>query len=899
MSESSSTVRRTFLFTDIEGSTRLWDQFPDAMLSALDQHDALLGEAIVCAGGHVMLRSGDGVVAVFCSAAAAVDAAIAAQRALAVADFGPLTSLKVRMGVHSGEVVDRDGELLGWALNVASRLHALAHGGQIVVSGASQPEAEHGLAERVAFVDLGMHRLRDVAAPIRVFSVMAEGLDAFDDLRGTARPVPSVPRPLTTFVGRTIEIERIRAQLFAHQLVTLVGLAGVGKTRLALEVASREADRFAGGVVVCEFSGALPSQVGAALGKALGVERRSLHSSEESVVEWLHDKELLLVLDNCEDALESVGELALAVSRFAPACRMLATSREPLSVSGEHVTLLQPLDTDADTDDSVVLFLERARAAGAELVDDVRTRALAREVCDAVAGVPLAIELAASNASSLSLLDIADAVRAGELPTSSRTGGSHRSVDDAIDLTFNRLDPNLRDAFLRCSVLTGSFDRDAFAAVVLSDLDNPSLLELLRGLVDRSLVVAETRMERTRFRLLEPIRAYAEARLDPSDRNTVQAAFVDHYVGVAMAAADRLRGPDEARCVSQIELDFDNFRAAQARAIAAGNADAALRIVAALWDYAFMRMRSEIFDWGEAAASAAPSDHPSLSMVLGIVALGGWIRESPAKSAHFAAESLRLEQEHRAPRSLPVRLALLNSAEYSSATTDMRNVMSEVITLSNESANPYWQTNVDVVRSLGHSFAGRGGPAVELANRALAKARESENPSTIAWALFGRAVATELFDVEHAEALLDDCLVRARSVDNRWIEAMCSTRLASLRRRSGAVLDAITMVLELLDTWERAGHRSHVWSAVRQAALCLADAGDPTTAVILNQAAAAAQLALPQLPADAEDLASALHKIRLDFGEDQMRRWAARADGLDQADAVRVARERLQLMIAG
>ncbi|HEY5172805.1 MAG TPA: NB-ARC domain-containing protein, partial [Acidimicrobiia bacterium] len=787
----------------MEGSTRLWDRFPDAMLAALDQHDALLSEVIDRAGGRVVMHSGDGVIAVFGGAAAAIGAAIAAQRAFADADFRGVSSLKVRMGVHSGEVVERDGEFLGWALNVASRLHSLAHGGQIVVSGASQPEAERGLAERVGFVDLGMHRLRDVAEPIRVFTVVAEGLATFDDLRGTARPVPSLPRPLTTFVGRAIEVERTGAQLLAHQLVTLVGLAGVGKTRLALEVASDEAGRFADGVVVCEFSGVLPSQVGAALGKALGVERRSLHSAEESVVEWLHDKELLVVLDNCEDAVQSVGELALAVSRFAPACRMLATSREPLGVSGEHVTVVQPLGTEADTDDSVALFLDRARAAGAELVDDLTTRALAREVCDAVAGVPLAIELAASNAASLSLPDIADAVRAGELPTSRRGDGPHPSVDDALDLTFNRLDPALRDAFLRCSVLTGSFDRNAFAAVVLSHLDDSSALELLRGLVDRSLVVAETRMERTRFRLLEPIRAYAEVRLGRSDWNAAHAAFIDHYVGVAEAAADTLRGPDEARCVSQIELDFDNLRAAQARAISAGNADAALRIVTALWDYAFMRMRSEIFDWGEAAASAAPPDHPSLSIALGIVALGGWIRESPAKAAHFAAESLRLEQEQCVPRSLPVRLALLNSAEYGSDTTDMRDVMSEVITLSNESANPYWQTNVDVVRSLGHSFAGRSGPAVALANRAFAKARESENPSTIAWALFGRAVATELFDVEHAEALLDDCLVRARSVDNRWIEAMCLTRLASLRRRSGAVLDAMTMVLELLDTWER------------------------------------------------------------------------------------------------
>ena len=457
---SSATVRRTFLFTDIESSTRLWDRFPDAMLSALGLHDQLLRHAITGAGGQVLMHTGDGFVAAFSTAAAAVQAALAAQRALAVADFPLLDPLLVRMGVHSGDVIERDGEFFGWALNVTARLHTLGHGGQIVVSGIAESEAVGAMAEPVEFLDLGMHRLRDVAEPIRVYTVLADGLPGcFDDVRGASRRVPTIPRSLTSFIGRTDEIERVRARLLTHRLVTLVGLAGVGKTRLAVEVASGVADRFADGVVMCEFSGVSGPQVGAALGKALGVERRTLRSAEESVVEWLHDKEVLLLLDNCEDATDSVGELALGISEQAPRCHVLATSREPLGVHGEQVSLVQPLPAETDTDDSVVLFLERARAAGAELVDDARTRTAARDLCRAVAGVPLAIEIAASNAASLSLPDILAAVRTGELPSSSR-GSRYRSVDDALDLTFDRLDPSLRDAFVRCSVLPGSFDRD-------------------------------------------------------------------------------------------------------------------------------------------------------------------------------------------------------------------------------------------------------------------------------------------------------------------------------------------------------------------------------------------------------------------------------------------------------
>ncbi len=899
MSDSPSTVRRSFLFTDIEGSSRLWDEFPDSMLDTIDRHNALLVEIVAAEGGRVVANTGDGVVAVFDAAGPAVDAGIMAQRAIHTTVWNGPDVLRVRMGVHTGSVVERPGDYQGWALNVASRLHSLAHGGQLVVSGPAHSDAQHGTREQVEFLDLGMHRLRDISDPIRVYSVVADGLPGrFDSLRETARPIPAIPQSLTTFVGRAREGEQIEAELRAHRLVTLAGVAGVGKTRLAVEVAGRVAERFADGVAMCELAGVPASQVGAALGKVLGVERRTLRSAEESVVEWLHDKELLLVLDNCEDEPMAVGELALAISQHAPRCRLLATSREPLAVAGEYVTLLQPFDASGETDDGVALFMDRARAVGAHLADDPRTIALVREVCEAVAGVPLAIEIAASNAASLGLLDIVDAVRVGDLPGTGRSGGRHRSVHGALDLTFDRLDPVLREAFLRSSVFAGSFDRDAFAAVAAPSADSATVLAALRGLVDRSLMVSETRMDRTRFRLLEPVRLYAESHLSDEARGELRASFTSHYVSVAEVAADRLRGPDEARFVVQLQLDFENLRAAQHRAIADGNADAALRIVSALWDFAFMRMRSEIFDWGEHAASAAPPDHPLLPLVLGVVALGGWVRESPQKTAMYAEASLRAEQELGVAATLPVRLAVMNSAEYGGAPIDMRRWMGEVLELSRASDSAYWQANADVLRSLGQSFGGRTEPALELSGRALEIARQSGNPSTIAWAMFSRGVATELVDRELAEALLDDALERARSVDNHWIAAMCASRLVSLRRRRGAAVDAITMAEELLDTWERAGHRSHLWSTIEQAALCLGERGDERAAVVLERAAGAAQLRQPQLPEDQADLAMVMSAIEEHVGAEQMQRWAALAVTFDQSEAVRFARERLHAAMA-
>jgi len=289
---------------------------------------------------------------------------------------------------------------------------------------------------------------------------------------------------------------------------------------------------------MCELSGVEPSQVGVALAKALGVERRSLCS----VVEWLRDKQLLIVLDAYEDAIGTVAELVPSMVRAAPRLRVLATSHEPFDAEGERVVRLDPLDTAGDAID---LFLQRAQAAGADVGADRRTRSLVRELCEAVAGLPLSIEIAASNAGSLSLGDIVEAVRSGEL-LGTASEGRRRSVADALDLTFGRLESASRDAFLRCAVFVGSFDRAAFAAIAVPSLPSGEVLGMLRRLVDRSLISSETRGERTRFRVLEPVRAYAELRCAPEVLSEARRAFVQHYVAVAEHAAVSLRGPDEA-----------------------------------------------------------------------------------------------------------------------------------------------------------------------------------------------------------------------------------------------------------------------------------------------------------------------------------------------------------------
>ena len=284
-----------------------------------------------------------------------------------------------------------------------------------------------------------------------------------------------------------------------------------------------------------------------------------------------------------------------------------------------------------------------------------------------------------------------------------------------------------------------------------------------------------------------------------------------------------------------------------------------------------MRMRSEVFDWNEEGAADGVG-HPLRAMALGIVALGAWMRENPAKALAFGEESLRLERETDSTRSVPARMALMNSAEYGGEAVDVRALMIEMLQITRESSSPYMQVNADGMRLLSMAFAGRVDQAVDLSTVVMKTARDADNPSTLAWAMFVKGVAVEGVDVDHAEALFEDALERARSVDNGWIGAMCGTRLASLRRRRGGWADALSLLVELLDTWERAGHRAHLWGAIHQVALCRAESGDLQHAAMLHEASNSSAMRTPKLPVERADDAACLERARASVDASEWRR---------------------------
>ena len=495
----------TFLFTDLEGSTRLWEQYREAMPGALARHDEIVRSAIAAHGGQIVKSTGDGFHAVFVDAARAVEAAIEAQQALGNEAWSAPGGLRVRMGIHTGAAEFRGGDYPGTAVNRAARLMDLAHGGQVVCSHATADLAGDLVAEGVAFLDLGKHRLRDLSRAERVFQAVAPGLATeFPLLRSLDTLPGNLPLQLTSFVGRADELAAVARVLAESRLVTLTGVGGVGKTRLAMQVAAELLPQFADGAWLCELAAAADGVLMAhTVADAIGARQRDGRSMADSVVEFLRDRELLLVFDNCEHLLGDAAELTSAILRQCPRVRVLATSREALDVMGEQVVRLGSLPIPpvvaklsvVTSSEAVRLFVDRATSARSGFTLGGANLDAVAEICRRLDGIPLAIELAAARVAAMTPADIS-----AHLDERFRllTGGRrsrverHQTLRATLEWSYGLLDATERAVFDRLGVFVGSFDADAAEAVVGDDeLEHWDVLDALTGLVRKSMIVAD------------------------------------------------------------------------------------------------------------------------------------------------------------------------------------------------------------------------------------------------------------------------------------------------------------------------------------------------------------------------------------------------------------------------
>ena len=585
----------TFLLTDLEGSTRLWEQDPDAMKAAMVRHDEILEKTIGAHRGHVFNRMGDGMAASFSTARDAVSAAAAFQQTLEAEPWGTASPLRARVGLHTDEAVVVDDGYTSLPINRCSRLMTAAHGGQVVVSGATEVLTRGQLPDGMELIDLGDHRLRDLGQPTRIFQLVRDGDRAeFPPLRTLDSFPGNLPAQVSSFIGRETDVARVSKALDTSRVVTVTGVGGVGKTRLALQVAADVLPRYRDGAWLVELASVRDvSSVVEGVAEVFRLPGRNDQSLEDTLLEMLAQKRILLVLDNCEHVLGAVARL---VSRIERKCRdvvVLATSREGLAIDGEQMLALPPLEVGQPGEDierliradAVSLFVERARQVKADFaLNDNNSRAVV-DICQRLDGVPLAIELAAARVMALSPAEL---LRRLDHRFQLLAGGRrsaierHATLRAAIDWSYDLLDPAEQRLLARMSVFSGGCTLEAIEEICSGDpVERDDVIHLVAGLVARSLVVAEDSDIGTRYRLLETIRQYGEERLaDCAETEALHVRHAAFYARFSAYAAEKTYGPDQLAWARQIQLERDNFLTALANAVDSGDAAAAIALVA-------------------------------------------------------------------------------------------------------------------------------------------------------------------------------------------------------------------------------------------------------------------------------------------------------------------------------
>jgi predicted ATPase/class 3 adenylate cyclase len=637
----------TLLFTDVEGSTRLWEAEPGRMAQALRRHDELLRAVIGQAGGFVFKTVGDAFCAAFATPQAALEAALEAQRALAAEQWPTARPIRVRMSLHTGVCEERDNDYFGPVVNRAARLEAVAHGGQVLVSGATAELLSESLPEGVTLRDLGLHRLKDLGRPERVFQLEAGFLQAgFPALASLDNPeLPNnLPGQLSAFVGREPELIQVRSLVASSRLVTLTGSGGCGKTRLALQVAAELLGTASDGVWFVGLASLteaekIPEAVADALGLA---DQGGQQPLLESLIDALREQDALILLDNCEHVIDGAAKFCGQLVSECPRLRILTTSREPLGIDGEHVyrvpsLSLPPSDSEGvdvvAASDAVQLFLDRAQAQDPGFVLDEASAPLVALVCRRLDGIPLALELAAARLSSMSLQQVSDRL---DQRFRLLTGGSRnamprqQTLQAAVDWSFGLLTEPERDVLRRLSVFAGGFELEAAETICAADsVDAFGVLDLLSSLVSKSLVVAERTPESVRYRMLETIRQYAALELLRSGGEDEVVRCRDRHAEFFMRLADEaaaaLAGPGQGRWLRRLDLEWENLRSAANHLAAEGRIDDLLQLGVRLQRFAVSRGHYEVLTWLRHAVAPADPAIPVAPAVLlanALVAIG-------------------------------------------------------------------------------------------------------------------------------------------------------------------------------------------------------------------------------------------------------------------------------------
>jgi predicted ATPase/class 3 adenylate cyclase len=845
----------TFLFTDLEGSTRRWEAHPREMKDALARHNTIVHGAVQSHGGVVFSTMGDGLAAVFALARDAVRAVLAAQQGLAAEDWGEVTGpLAARMGLLTGEGVPGGEHYLNQPLNRCARLMAAGHGGQALVSGSTELLVREDLPEGCALVDLGEHRLRDLARPVRVFQLAGPGLRAeFPPLRTLEAFAGNLPVQLSSFVGRAGELAGLAAAMGSSPLVTVTGPGGVGKTRLALQAAADQLPAFADGAWLCELAAAGDEQAMAqVVAAALRVRPRPGLSMAGSIVEFLRTRTaLLLVLDNCEHLAGPAGTLAADILRGCRGVRILATSRQALAVGGEQVFGLGPLSLPpaaaglaaAGASEAVALFVQRATAARAGFSLGPSNVAAVSEICRHLDGIPLAIELAAARVAALRPAEIAGLLdERFRLLTRGRAdaAGRQQTLQATVEWSYALLGQAERRVFDCLGVFPASFDAAAAAAVAAAGgLQRWDVLDSLTDLVGKSMVAEEEGPgQASRYRLLETMRAYARQQLAAGELDRLQRRHAEHYAAFAQEAGPELLGPAQLQWQRRIRAERDNLQAAVTWALTSDvqARPLAFRIVAALATLAPISPGT-VGGWAEACLAQIAACPPELRAAVLAAAADGAFFAGDLPLARRRAEDALREPASGDPFSLGMLRAVLAQA------CTWTGQPERGASIAREGRQEAAQRGIEVlvgyfhaVEAMAWTAAGDYAAARRPAMEAVEVARRVQNPALSATAFYMAATAIWPGDPQTALVLIEDSLALTRAGASDIILGFALEWAGMIRARTGDLPGALAALREAMAQLHGDGNRLGLGVTLRLAIVVLARLGQAEPAAVLSGA---------------------------------------------------------------
>ena len=928
----------TFLFTDIVDSTPLWEKHPEAMKSALAKHDSILKEAIESNHGHVIKTTGDGVHAVFTTAIDAINAAIATQRVLQTSEFlkNSEVSLRVRMGLHTGEAELRDGDYYGQSLNRAARIMSAGHGGQILISDVTAQVVREHLSADVSLLDLGEHHLKGLLHAEKIYQVNVPDLQKdFPPLNSIPTATNNLPSQLTSFIGRERELKEAKEKLFPSpngrgargeggaRLLTLIGPGGTGKTRLSIQLGTEVLPLFADGVWFIEFAPLTdPDLILQTAASVLGVRAQVGMPLMNIVTDFLRAKNLLLILDNCEHLVEASAQLADVFLHIGPQVKIIASSREALGISGETVfrvpSLGLPKQVQASREavmgfESVQLFVERASAANPKFHLTDENASYVAQICSRLDGIPLAIELAASRVSAFTPEQIAKRLddRFKLLTGGSRTAlPRQQTLRALIDWSYDILSQPECLLLKRLSVFADGWIFEA-AESMFNDMD---VLELLPQLVNKSLVVMDDEGDEPRYRLLETIRQYARDKLmESGEAAEIRNRHLEYHVQLTENAESQLYGSMALKWVNRLEAEYDNLRAAIEWGMD-NNVMAVLRMAGALPNFWFRRgYESEGITWihealervkGLPEVEGDPSTSSGQALERLTIIAKSWqsvsfmaFSQGDMLTASAAAATCAGYARQLGDKRLLATVLTFEAASkmMSARFNDVEGIMQEVLSIVDESNDPFAIGMAYGMIGSRMIMAGKDNEESRaLVAKGLAALKGSENRFGHTMILFATAMGARFNGrFEEARTQFAPLVPIFRDMGDHHRSNMVRSEMAHMERLEGRHEKAIAMYRETILEWKRLGHRAAVANQLECFAF-IAKAHEQTERAIKLLGAAEGLREIIKIPMSEVEQVEYVREVadlKTNMGETEFTSLWAEGRALTMEQAIRLALE--------